>query len=152
MKKLFNRAYDIFLNSKQKGEWECTSKPILRRFLRGNNIKYEKFIEFCKYSKKDFRKFLILVYQYSICEKSFELSKRSLFMIIKKKYPKHIKKTHVKQSYPIILYYLGAYIEHYKEDKKELMLKYYKESGKFGFKKSIIQLNRSLEKNEEKNY
>ena len=73
-------------------------------------------------------------------------------MIIKKKYPKYIKKTHIKQSYPIIFYYLGAYIEYYKEDKKELMLKYYKESEKYGFKKSIILLNRSLEKDEEKNY
>ena len=56
-------------------------------------------------------------------------------MIIKKKYLKHIKKTHIKQSYPIILYYLGAYIEHYKEDKKELMLKYYKESENLVLKK-----------------
>ena len=62
MEKLFNRAYDVFLNSEWKGEWGYTSKPILRRFLRENNIKYKKFIEFCKYSKKDFRKFLILDY------------------------------------------------------------------------------------------
>ena len=58
-------------------------------------------------------------------------------MVIKKKYPKHIKKTHIKQSYPIILYNLGAHIESYKEDQKELIIKYYRESGKFDLKKVL---------------
>ena len=166
MEKLFYQVYDVFLDSEWRGEYKSEYKPRIRRLLlrnrllRRNNITYKTFIKYCKYSRKDFRKFLIIANDLGICKKSFELLKKSYRMIIKKKYPKHVKKIHVKRSYPIILYALGYNFEYFKKDQEKFMFECFKKSGRLGFKKSIVGLERRLldieiiykERDEEKFY
>jgi hypothetical protein len=142
MEKIFNQAYEIYLDTEWQGLYPYDIKQNLQRFLRRKRISYKIFVKYCEYSRKDFRKFQIIVNENGISEKSYKLCKRSIRMIFKKRYSKYVKKFHVNQSYPIILYHLGSHFRYYNKDQN--MLKYFKRSGKLGFKKSVTELKRNL--------
>ena len=107
------------MNTEWRGGYNLDVKQRLRTFLQRNYITYTSFLKYCKYSRKDFRKFMIINNNIGICKKSYKLSKKSLHSIIKKKYPKHVKKNQVKRSYPVVLYYLGTVLNISKETEKE---------------------------------
>ncbi|CAG8496913.1 9076_t:CDS:2, partial [Scutellospora calospora] len=110
--------YEIYLDIEWEGGYNYDIKQRLRTFLQRN---FENNI--------------------GICRKSYNLCKKSLYSITKKKYSKHITKNQVKRSYPVILYHLGTCHEYFK--KKGLMLNLFEKSAKLGFKKSIIEIERN---------
>ena len=130
------------MNTEWRGGYNLDVKQRLRTFLQRNYITYTSFLKYCKYSRKDFRKFMIIENEIGICRKSYKLNKKSLHFIMKKKHPKYIKKNQIKRSYPIVLYHLGTCFKYFKKNRKEMMFKLLERSGKLGFKKSIVELYR----------
>ncbi|CAG8683079.1 10584_t:CDS:1, partial [Scutellospora calospora] len=61
--------YEIYLNTQWEGGYNYDVKQKLRTFLQRNCITYLSFLKYCKYSKKDFRKFMIVENNIGVCRK-----------------------------------------------------------------------------------